>query len=744
MRRSPLRQAARLLSAAVRREVDDLVGGVFSAEPRFLQLRIGDDGFPAGRGGASDLAASRRSWMAGSLSGQSLSKVRYLELELSESAGPGCLAALGDVAIEALAGLRDVKMCVGIAAASNLGDEIVGLCGRWEAKGVACLVSVLADGSAVLQGEAARMGRASAGSCIERLQQSGLPVEVLGVVTAANCYWADDLLRWCEEQGVRWTFRLGAAACGDCDATGESSPELSPEQSFHVAMFFDKVSRHRSADLADRLYYRETARRLSLRTAQRPRCAWPRRGLAIDGTGSRCACPSLQAGATLGPECPIGCWRAMLPKAPTLRELLGRGGAVASNRRRVNGMRPVAERSIRMDVHDAERDAPRQWRHVLVTGWYGTETTGDKAILGGLLDFLAVHAPACRITLTTLDDRVSRQTQRELPGHENATLLPMAKGCDPAVIDSVDAVIVGGGPLMEIPQMEYIRRMFAEANRRRKGRIVFGCGVGPLHSEEMRLVTGEILRLTTAGFLRDKDSYDCARQLAPGHVLRYSCDPAIAYLRKRYLANGPGGQGGTKRIAGLLRANTTEFRPAAGKRGMEESNRSIAALIAAMLETAGRTTGACVDLLAMNAPWIGGDDRLFNRLVERSATVAGAIRAERSYQPLGDIVESLRSADVAVAMRYHGHLFCLALGIPFLSIDYTGRAGKVGSLVRRIGFEEFSAGWDALDVQGGAARLQRLLREREHWAGHLRRSADAMVGAYQATCKEVFHTEECS
>ena len=41
-------------------------------------------------------------------------------------------------------------------------------------------------------------------------------------------------------------------------------------------------------------------------------------------------------------------------------------------------------------------------------------------------------------------------------------------------------------------------------------------------------------------------------------------------------------------------------------------------------------------------------------------------------------------------MRYHGHIFSIALNVPFISIDYTGKNGKVSNLLERISCVENS------------------------------------------------------
>jgi polysaccharide pyruvyl transferase WcaK-like protein len=180
--------------------------------------------------------------------------------------------------------------------------------------------------------------------------------------------------------------------------------------------------------------------------------------------------------------------------------------------------------------HDARQDRPEAWRHVLITGWYGTETAGDKAILGGVLHFLEHESPGCRVTMTTLNRKVSEQTARELDGLSGVQLVDLAESGRARLIRSVDAVVVGGGPLEEIPETEHIRDAFVAADEQRKARVLFGCGIGPLHTDQVRRHVSDICRLTTSGFLRDAESLILARRLGADGRLTSACDPALGYL----------------------------------------------------------------------------------------------------------------------------------------------------------------------------------------------------------------------
>jgi polysaccharide pyruvyl transferase WcaK-like protein len=377
-------------------------------------------------------------------------------------------------------------------------------------------------------------------------------------------------------------------------------------------------------------------------------------------------------------------------------------------------------------IQPANHSAPSEWQHVLITGWYGTETAGDKAILGELLHFLKTYSPGCRVTLTTLDGKVSQQTKLELAELKGITLVDMDKAYTPALIESVDAVIIGGGPLEEIPQTEYIWRMFVEANRQRKARIIFGCGVGSLYSERLRQMVSAICQMTTAGFLRDEESREYAIGLGGSESLGCACDPALAYVQRwaanfqcHYERSEAIKENKPLRIAGLVRANTNEYIVDMDRTELKEFNAQTARQIAQILESVCQKYQVKVDLLPMHSIWVGGDDRIFNRQVAGFFSNPDAVQVERRYLPLETLLQSLYLVDAAVAMRYHGHLFCMALGMPFLSIDYTGKPGKVHSLIQRIGYQQWSEEWRNIDVVRAASRLQQLLEERSHWSAYL-------------------------
>ena len=701
-------------------------------------------------------------------------RVRYVGMSGGEPTLRSDLPEIGRVLIETLPRLRGMGIITNALRVRTVVERILALAEIARAANVPFGINVSLDGIGADhdRNRGVRGNFAAAVEVIRTFQQQGLPVSVGCTLTPLNCYGADEVLEWCEQNHLQgWEFRLGVEIKRIYNEGYGRQHPFTPEQRFHLIMFFDKLVHHPQVDEAHREFYHSLIGQLAFGLPRKAGCDWRSRGVTLDTRGNISYC-SVQS-PILGSALKRSAWQLFKEGLPERRrilrehcdscqhDLLGPPPARVMVVRGVDTiLRPWRRQARKLyrwfntrvgafqaprSLLPAAHNSPSTWQHVLVTGWYGTETAGDKAILGELLHFLRTYAPGCRITLTTLDRKVSRQTRLELTGLENVALVPMDRGHDPALIESVDAVIVGGGPLEEIDQMEHIWRMFFEANRRRKARILFGCGVGPLHTDRLRQMVGAILQMTTAGFLRDAESCEYAVKLGAPGSLGCACDPALAYLQ-RWITPSPKGAHEEEflRIVGLVRANTREYIVDMTEAELKRFNARTAGQIAHILESACQMHQAKtkqpvqVDLLPMHALWVGGDDRIFNRYVARHFRNPETVRVERAYLPLETLLQTLSSANAAVAMRYHGHLFCMALGIPFLSIDYTGRPGKVHSLIRRIGYEPWSEEWRNIDTARAASRLQDLLEGRPYWSAYLRQQTDTLVGELYRTYTRVF------
>lgn len=351
---------------------------------------------------------------------------------------------------------------------------------------------------------------------------------------------------------------------------------------------------------------------------------------------------------------------------------------------------------------------PRDWKKVLITGWYGTETIGDKAILGEIIHQLRSYNPNLKIIVSSIDMRVSWQTRIEMNLDVTHILITeMEKVLDH---DSVDAVIMGGGPLMESSQIIPITKVFNKAARLGLQRVIYGCGVGPIHSHEMEIMISHIIKVSTIAFYRDQESLDYALRLGANPKSSIlACDPALFFVKRWYDDNPRKKTNKVQILATMLRKQTNEYNNSGNIKRLNQQ--SISILRNSLVTFSEKSSNDWqVSLIAMHAYWRGNDDRILNGEIIASLDNKIKNNTDLSYMGLYKTLSLLRDSDLSIAMRYHGHIFSIAFAIPLLSLDYTGKSGKVSNLMERIAYKKYSITFNELEENC----LVRLLNEIEN------------------------------
>lgn len=679
--------------------------------------------------------------------------VRYVGISGGEPTLRPDIAELGRVLVSELSKLQGVGIITNGYPAKIALSRILSLAKNVQEKKIPFNVCVSLDGIGEVhdQNRGVKGNFDSAVEVIFGLKEAGLSTSIACTLTPVNCYGADDVLLWCRENEIRdWKFRLAVEIKRVYNEGYNEKYPFTPEQRFHLIMFFDKLSNDHDVNELHRIFYKSLVNQLAYGSVRTAGCDWKTRGATLDSRGNISYC-SVQS-PILGSSLEQSGWDIFrkgiserrkiiqqscnscqhdLQGVPPSRLLFQKGveclsAPLRSRYREISDQVNRKRFSIPGRINPATRSSPKDWEHVLITGWYGSETAGDKAIVGELLEFLAKETRGCKVSLTTLDRKVTEQTKRELESAQNLEIVGMSGACNPSLIEKVDAVIIGGGPLQEIHETENVWRIFSEANRQKKARLIFGCGIGPVFTDKTRQLLASIFRMTTLGFLRDRQSAESAFQLS-GVQFEVGSDPAIAYFRRWNRHFKRQNSDARPRLVGLLRANTREYLPALSEAELVAQNDERACQIARVIERFCNTYDGSAELLPMHSITLGGDDRLFARKIAQNFTTIGVGDAERKYLTLTQLLHEIAQAKIALAMRYHSHLICLAFGIPFVSINYTGSSGKVASLIQRIGYGEWCEDWVGFQEDHAWSSLSSLYEERTHWSQLLQQKADDMV-----------------
>lgn len=311
---------------------------------------------------------------------------------------------------------------------------------------------------------------------------------------------------------------------------------------------------------------------------------------------------------------------------------------------------------------------------LVLSGWYGTETVGDQAILAGVLEVVrARHAG--RVAVASLEPAVTRQTLLDIEADEDVEAISYDAARDAVGRGDVLAVAMAGGPVMgTIEPIVDLSRLHRAARKRGVPDGFLGCGVGPLGRSLRRRLIASLLRGATCISVRDEKSRTHVAELTDRGV-EVSGDPALIWLAHRRTPHENGSRSVGPRTVALALRHWPLHEFARGRATVADRDRLEGEL--ARFSELLKQKGWDRRPVAMGFVDIGGDDRRFLERLLGNDVVGGDFTSIRPTPQR--VVAQMQQADVLVAMRFHACLFGLALGLPIVAIDYT-LGDKIASL----------------------------------------------------------------
>jgi len=322
-------------------------------------------------------------------------------------------------------------------------------------------------------------------------------------------------------------------------------------------------------------------------------------------------------------------------------------------------------------------------KSVLIVGWYGTETVGDKAILAGIVEELRSELGVFDLTIASIYPFLTEQTCRELDiearviGVKNLDLLRYARYCD--------KTIMGGGPLMGIEELYIPLVSIFVAQKYGRQAIVQGCGLGPFVHQHHVAAIRDILSLATAVSLRDSDSVRLAEEQF-GVKAKLTSDPAkiavsIEAERKENAHS-------KNELACFLREWTWEYDPGSSYESFVLKRTKMEAGLARFIQREYEKSGCdSIKFYHMHNFVIGNDDRDFSRrFVATYFSDIKHVTIQEELSTVRNICYAMKSSKMNICMRFHSVLFAETLSSPFLAIDYT-QGGKIKGFLKDQGKE---------------------------------------------------------
>jgi polysaccharide pyruvyl transferase WcaK-like protein/sulfatase maturation enzyme AslB (radical SAM superfamily) len=565
---------------------------------------------------------------------------------------------------------------------------------------------------------------------IDFIQSSPLVANVrIGcTIIKENVYGLADLFEYCQSKGLYIKYRIGIPHQRLYTQNLLDPYALTAEDKYHVAEFMEGLIAHYETSEHQKFFYRSLIDQLVLDAPRKAGCDWQHRGATITSKGELLYCAvqskvlgKIQDGESdkayfgnqehlneiLANKC-ASCnhdYVGIPPKKqyakqlgmqavrkfqvePLIRQVYRSTNISALRNRRSFSVRLAQMQGLAHDKSASRKEGAASYS-VLICGWYGTETLGDKAILGGVMYAIRQALGEVEFTLVSLFPYVSEMSRRQMPELKGCRIVNPQDGVRLAA--GMDLVVFGGGPLMALNELADMEAIFGAANAQAVPTLIAGCGVGPLGDEWHNASLKNILSLATLRIYRDAKSRDVAGRLGVNTTADLVAeDPAFTWLHnQRSLL-----QSSTPNDQKVLLLGLRDFPYATYARHLDAAECQAAkqryeqAVIQTLETLAEQHPGLVIRPLPMCTNHFGDDDRWFYRRLFRGNA---KLKAGLDLSLLGaeltplEYCEAFRSAHVALTMRFHSVVFALGLEVPTVAIDYTLGKGKVHALAERFG-----------------------------------------------------------
>jgi polysaccharide pyruvyl transferase WcaK-like protein/MoaA/NifB/PqqE/SkfB family radical SAM enzyme len=312
-----------------------------------------------------------------------------------------------------------------------------------------------------------------------------------------------------------------------------------------------------------------------------------------------------------------------------------------------------------------------------ITGWYGTETVGDKAILAGIINELREKNQEIGFVITSLYPPITKRTVYEL-GFENVTVIPVYCKEFVEYAKGSDMIVMGGGPLMDLGELALPLISFKIGNYYKKKNIVYGCGIGPLYNPIYEQAVKDILDLSDEIMIRDEKSRQTALKWTNNtKEVKLSGDPAKKYIKS--IASQTDVSIKSTILKCFLREWTHEYCKELTHEEFVQKRERVEFSLSQFVKQKAIELGATeIYLEHMHNFVIGNDDRDFSRHFIKTyfQDFEIPISYNKKLSTVNSIVDSMLNSCHNICMRFHSVVFADTLNTSYTAFDYTG-GGKI-------------------------------------------------------------------
>ena len=331
---------------------------------------------------------------------------------------------------------------------------------------------------------------------------------------------------------------------------------------------------------------------------------------------------------------------------------------------------------------------------IVIIGWYGTETIGDRAILAGILKIFSECLSSFTIRLGSLYPFYSERTVYEDISFYKE--ISSGKLSDIVIFDSRDSkalrrnikrsdlLIVGGGPLMDLREMYMLEYAFSLAKRKRIKSVLLGCGWGPLKKQNTIKIATRLVELADTVVFRDSDSKkQCLNYCnALSNKIESFIDPAF-FTCDFFVKN--------KKEPRKESHIAINFRDILVENDHYSDGLNPEVVLCGIVNDVAQNTDLPIYLVPMHNFYIGGDDRCFLNKIEKELKVENLMTIQNPMS-LYQTMDMYYNAKLCIGMRFHSIVLQTLLNGNNYIVDYTDpNNGKTIGMMRQLNLFDYYA-----------------------------------------------------
>lgn len=546
-------------------------------------------------------------------------------------------------------------------------------------------------------------------------------VRVGCTVIQENVNYLQDLLDFCIRHGIYIKFRLGIPHKRLYTEDKNDTYLASAADKYEFAEFLQNLLIHYERNTQQRTFYQSLIGQLVLGKEREAGCLWQHKGATLthDGKLLYCAVKSDvihqditqgdPSGSYFGAESSLhhiidnecsSCHHDYVGELNKHNQYIAKIRKTSWYRKSQKSFAQIelframyhhikyAVRYKKANKINCEDEVDILQPSILICGWYGTETLGDKAILGGIIASIKRSAlNNHNVYLCSLNPYLSQQTVRQMPELSSVSVLNVAQAIYNLKAGGFSHLLFGGGPIMTTPPIVEMSLLFDLAKKAKIRTIVAGCGVGPLGDPQLVPFLTNILKKSDVRIFRDNESLVNAQKLTSEYTTDLvTNDPAFTWLTLNKAISVRTSRKNEQKVL-LLGLRDIPFKEYA--HGLD----SVSAqrikyqfemnIIKALLVLCEQIPELKILPVPMCTNHFGADDRWYYRNLFRGNQRLLAntdMKFLNNELAPNEYLKAFQLSDVCLTMRFHALVFGLAANKNCVVLDYTFGKGKVKSL----------------------------------------------------------------